>query len=71
MLAMPSCSRRLGKASLIVNIWTLITNKPVARCKALGDQNMGIFIEILVLLGVVAAAFILKAWVLPRLGVKT
>jgi hypothetical protein len=32
---------------------------------------MGIFIEILALLGVVAAAFILKVWVLPRLGVKT
>jgi hypothetical protein len=32
---------------------------------------MGTFIEISVLLGVVAAAFILKVWVLPRLGVKT
>jgi len=32
---------------------------------------MGMFIEISVLLGVVAAAFILKVWVLPRLGLKT
>jgi|GEM_PF-5515061 hypothetical protein len=32
---------------------------------------MGMFIEIAVLLGVVAAAFIVKVWVLPRLGIKT